>query len=188
MRDLQRLSPDSSTTGGEDVLDGLERDHRHVEQLFAQASLLVGARRLSVLPQIVQALELHASIEEKIVYPAIEAAVGGGDILVERSRDDHEEMKGLLARVSGAELDDGQLAEHLRALQLVVQSHVAVEEGEVFPAYRRVATAEDLRSLTAKGDKARGKGAADLTAPGAADPIGPVDELRDVLSHGHNPG
>jgi hemerythrin superfamily protein len=188
MRDLQRLSPESSTTGGEDVLDGLERDHRHVEQLFAQASLLVGARRLAVVPQIVRALELHASIEEKIVYPAIEAAVGGGDVLIERAQEDHQEMKELLARVGGAELDDARLAEDLRALQIVVQSHVAVEEGEVFPAFRSVATDGDLRSLTGDAAKARAKGpdGSDLT-PSAGDTVGPVDALRDLLTDADSP-
>lgn len=166
MRDAQRLSPESSTAGGADALDQLERDHRQVEQLFARASLSVGADRLAVLPAIVQALTVHADVEEQVVYPAIEAAVGGGAVLTERSLDDHGEIKELLARIDGIDADSAQLVDDLRALQLVVLAHATIEEGEVFPAYRSVATADDLATLTEAAEKARA--AAPAAPPDAA--------------------
>jgi hemerythrin superfamily protein len=164
MRDAMRLPPESSTTGGGDVLDTLERDHRQVEQLFARASLNAGESRLMLIPEIVKALTVHAEVEEQVVYPAIEKTVGGGDVLGERARDEHQEMKGLLARLGAASADDDALIEDLRMLQLVVQAHVAVEEGELFPAYRAVATADDLAALTESADAARSSAAEKVPA------------------------
>lgn len=155
MRTSMRLAPESSTTGGDDVLDELERDHRLVEQLFARASLTVGDERLALLPEIVAALTRHADVEENVVYPAIEKAVGGGDVLGERAQSDHDEIKALLAAVGAATVDDDGLVDDLRALQLVVSAHVSVEEAVMFPAYRAVASTDDLTALTTAAAGAR---------------------------------
>ena len=130
------MAPETSTTGTGDALDQLERDHRLVEQLFARANVVRGADRLALLPSIVEALTAHATLEEDIVYPAMASTVGGGELLTERSRAEHDEMKVLLGRLDGAVADDATLTADLRTLQLTVHAHVAVEEGELFPAYR----------------------------------------------------
>jgi hypothetical protein len=44
----------------------------------------------------------------------------------------------------------------LRALQLLVQQHVAVEEGEVFPVFRARVSAAEMDRLTREADRARG--------------------------------
>jgi hemerythrin superfamily protein len=157
MRDAQRLRPDESTTGTGDALDRLERDHRLVEQLFARVSLVRGEARLPLLAAIVQALTDHAALEEDVVYPAIAAVVGGGELLTERHRAEHEEMKRLLERIGTADADGPDLEADLRALQLTVQAHVAVEEGELFPAYRTTASPKDIRQLTKTANQARRK-------------------------------
>jgi hemerythrin superfamily protein len=155
MRTAMRLPPESSTTGTGDALDLLERDHRDVEQLFARASLTNGDRRVEILPDIVQALTAHAQVEEDIVYPAIAAAIGGGDLLTERSVGEHAQIKSLVDRLAQASTDSPELVEDLRELQLVVQAHVAVEEGELFPAYRVQASAKQIKQLTDAAAKAR---------------------------------
>jgi hemerythrin superfamily protein len=155
MHDAQRLPPEASTTGSGDALDRLERDHRLVEQLFARASLVRGEARVRLVADIVEALTAHATLEEEVVYPAIAGAVIGGDLLTERHRAEHDEMKQLLERVGGATSDGSTLEADLRALQLTVQAHVAVEEGELFPAYRAAASPKDVRQLTKTANQAR---------------------------------
>ena len=98
---------------------------------------------------------MHAVVEEEVVYPAIEAAVGGGDVLADRSYADHDEIKALLADIASADTDENSLVDALRALQLAVQAHVAIAESELVPAYRSVATTDDLVALTAAADKTR---------------------------------
>jgi hemerythrin superfamily protein len=148
MHDAQRLPPEASTTGTADALDQLERDHRLVEQLFARVSLVHGDPRLPIIAEIITSLNAHATLEEEVVYPAIAEVVAGGDLLTARHRDEHDEMKRLLDRVGGATSDGPELESDLRRLQLIVQAHVAVEEGELFPAYRTTASQRDVRQLT----------------------------------------
>jgi hemerythrin superfamily protein len=156
MRDATRLPPDSSTTGTGDALDELEREHRFVEQLFARATLVEGAARLALLPEIVAALTSHADYEEDIVYPAVAQAVGGGELLADRHRAEHDEMRQLLARLESATADGPELVADLRDLHLVVQAHVAVEEGELFPAYRAAAAPGETEQLAKKSNRVRG--------------------------------
>ncbi len=155
MRTAMRLPPESSTTGTGDALDVLERDHRDVEQLFARASLSDGERRLEILPYIVEALTVHAQVEEDLVYPAIASAIGGGDHLTEHAVIEHSEIKALVDRLAQASTDGPELVEDLRELQLVVQAHVAVEEGELFPAFRAQASSKEIKQLTDAAAKAR---------------------------------
>jgi hemerythrin superfamily protein len=162
MHDAQRLPPEASTTGTGDALDRLERDHRLVEQLFARASLVHGEARLPIIGAIVAALSEHATLEEEVVYPAIAEVVAGGELLTERHRAEHDEMKRLLERVGRATSDGPELEADLRSLQLTVQAHVAVEEGELFPAYRATASPQDVGQLTKTADQARRKSPASV--------------------------
>jgi hemerythrin superfamily protein len=154
LREAERLSPVDSTTGTGDVLEQLERDHRRVEGLFARSALCDGRDRLDVMAEIVDALTLHAELEETVVYPAIEKTLNAGGVLIDRSRDEHDEMKTLLDRLAAADRDDDAFLTDLRELQLAVQAHVAVEEAEIFPAFRTTASPDVVRDLTDRARKA----------------------------------
>lgn len=191
IRTAARLSPDSSTTGTGDALDELEQDHRRVETLFAQASLTAGTERQVAVDLIVHELSVHASVEEQVVYPAIAEVVGGGKALADGAREDHQEIKEILARLDKADAtaEDPTLVDELRKLQLVVQQHVSVEEGELFPAYRAKAAPDALVELTEAATAARQAAPtrphphAPSSGPGAvvADAVaGVVDKVRDA--------
>jgi hemerythrin superfamily protein len=158
VRAAPRLPASASTIGTGDALDQLQRDHRKVEALFARAALEPAHRR-ETIAQIAQELSTHADLEEAVVYPAIEAALGAGASLLAHSEAEHDEMRALLDRLAGARDDDDADLDDLRSLQLLVQQHVAVEEGEVFPAYRQMATAADLERLDQEATRARADGA-----------------------------
>src|SRR5205085_2121544 len=72
------------------AIDLLKRDHRQVEELFAQ--VLNGQGTLSkaeVSEQIKLMLQVHTQLEEEIFYPALRDASEAGARLVERALDDH---------------------------------------------------------------------------------------------------
>lgn len=147
MRTASRL--DATTSGADqgDALSQLEIDHRRVETLFARASLQAhGPSRRALVDQILTELATHAELEETVVYPRIAQALPAAPWLVETSIEDHDEMRSVMAVLEGAE-DEQSLLIGIRALQLVVQAHVAVEEGEIFPAFRQMATPDTLRTL-----------------------------------------
>ncbi len=147
MRTASRLDATTSTADHDDALSQLEIDHRRVDALFARASLLPhGPSRRARVDEILQELTAHADLEEAVVYPRIAQALPAAPWLVETSTEDHDEMRVLMAALAGAE-DEQSLLIGLRALQLVVQAHVAVEEGEIFPAFRQMATPDTLRTL-----------------------------------------
>lgn len=161
MRNASRLAPDSSSIGTGDVLDELEQDHRRVESLFARSSLTAGAERVGVIHDIVRELTVHTAVEEQVVYPAIEAQLVGGESLAGRARDEHQEIEHLLAvlgKVDEAAADQRPTVEALRALQFVVQQHVTVEEGEMFPAFRASAGPDAVAELRTPADEARSAG------------------------------
>ena len=156
MRSVSRLSSSSSTIGTGDALDRLQQDHRQVETLFAQASLSPGVTRARTVRLITHALTVHARLEEEVIYPAIADALGAGRSLVDQAVAEHDEMKGLIARLERSDPSDVEVLDDLRALHLLVQQHVAVEEGEVFPVFRARASAAEMDRLTRKADRARG--------------------------------
>lgn len=147
MRTASRLDATASGTDQGDALSQLEIDHRRVESLFARASLAPhGPARRALLDQILDELRTHAELEETVVYPRIAQALPAAPWLVETSVEDHDEMRTVMAVLEAAE-DEQSILIGLRALQLAVQAHVAVEEGEIFPAFRQMATPDTLRTL-----------------------------------------
>lgn len=147
MRTASRLDATLSGADQGDALSQLETDHRRVESLFARAGLAPhGPARQALVAQILEALTVHAELEETVVYPRIAQALPAAPWLVETSVEDHDEMRAVMA-VLGEAQDEQSVLIGLRALQLIVQAHVAVEEGEIFPAFRQMATPDTLRTL-----------------------------------------
>jgi hemerythrin superfamily protein len=150
LRGAERLSPEDSTTGTRDVLDLLERDHRRVEGLFARSALSSTEARFAVVTEIVAALTVHAQLEESEIYPAIDRTLGAAKKMMDLRREEHAEMKAILDRLAAGTSDSDEFVADLRRLQVLVQAHVAVEEGEIFPAFRAAARPRELRQLAAR--------------------------------------
>lgn len=140
MRTAPRLPADSSTTGTGDALDLLERDHRRVEALFAAATYAAVSERELLVERIAAALQVHSEVEEELVYPVLARALPAADQLNEQALDDHAAVAALIEQLDGFDGADPMDLEVLRRLQLAVQQHVFREEGELFAAFRRVAT------------------------------------------------
>ena len=128
----------------------LTNDHRRVDRLFAEHKQAAGnARRQNVLfEDIRRELDVHAQIEEKIFYPAMESGLETPlrDQL-EEARAEHEEVKALLKQLAGLAPEDAGYAVAFAKLTDGVRRHVTEEEGEMFPAAREflgVARLEEL--------------------------------------------
>jgi hypothetical protein len=77
-------------SGKGDGLDLLERDHRRLEALLAQADETTGGKeRLAILDTIVCELKAHELIEEKILYPALKSHAEAKDIVLEGYQEHH---------------------------------------------------------------------------------------------------
>ena len=116
------------------AVEMLEADHRTVRELFQQYE---DAEELDAKQQIAEQifveLETHAQLEEMVFYPAFEeAADAEGKQLVGEARQEHEQVKTLIAELRNLD-DDEQFEDQFRALMDNVEHHVQEEEAEMFP-------------------------------------------------------
>jgi hemerythrin superfamily protein len=116
------------------AMEMLEADHRKVRELFQQyeAAGELDAKQ-QIAEQIFVELETHAQLEEMVFYPAFEeAADAEGKQLVGEARQEHEQVKTLIAQLRNLD-DDEQFDDQFRELMDAVEHHVQEEEAEMFP-------------------------------------------------------
>jgi hemerythrin superfamily protein len=147
------------TTGASaDAIELLAADHRAVEQLFRHLAAAgeVGAveNQRDLAQRIVRELSVHAAVEEQVLYPAVRTLLPEGDRLADTSLEDHAEVKRALADLDGRDPSDDGFEPCAARLAELVRSHVAEEEGELFPALQ-AAGRERLQELATALERAR---------------------------------
>lgn len=130
-----------------DAVRFLKSQHREVEELFSKFEGL-GERatksKAAVAATIIQKLEGHAAIEEKIFYPAGKPA--DEDLTLE-AYVEHDVMKHLIAQIKATDPSDESFDAKVTVLKEVVEHHVEEEEGELFPKVRKELGNERLQEL-----------------------------------------
>jgi hemerythrin superfamily protein len=111
-----------------DPFAALKKDHREVEDLFAQFEQFGD---YETVMQLCRELAVHSMVEEELVYPLLRSKVSVG--LADEARDEHQEAKDIITRIEGLAPDDEGLADAVAELKASVQHHVQEEEGELFP-------------------------------------------------------
>ena len=108
------------------VTDMIRMDHSQVLAVFHRYQ--PGGRaqtRKALVETACLAIEIHAQLEEEIFYPAMRAA---GSTMLEDLESEHQEMKSLIATLSGMEPTDTQYDATFMELMRGVIHHVADEE------------------------------------------------------------
>jgi hemerythrin superfamily protein len=174
-----------------DAVELLEHDHRMVEQLFRDyQSAASDQQKRGVVEILIRELSKHAALEELAVYPLAAKLLPEGAASVSEHLSEHMAVKKTLLALDklGAGADDevGLVAE----LQRDVSHHVQEEEGEFFPALRRVTDQQALDDLGRQLDAAK-RTAPTRPHPNAPDrppalalaaPVAAIyDRLRDRL-------
>ncbi|HEU4769809.1 MAG TPA: hemerythrin domain-containing protein [Pyrinomonadaceae bacterium] len=129
-----------------DAFNLLKADHRKVAELFNQLESATGKRKMSVFEQIKMELELHAHIEEKVFYPALEKPKETHDLTLE-AYEEHDVVKKLLRELSRAKSPNEEWETKAKVLQENVEHHVEEEENELFPKADAVLSDEELETL-----------------------------------------
>jgi hemerythrin superfamily protein len=128
-------------------------DHTHVMSTFHQYKASASPRvRKGLASTICTALEVHATLEEEIFYPAVREVTE--DELVRESMAEHQEMKRLIGLLRRMEPEAIDYDETVMALMREVLHHVADEETVVLPAAERL-LADSLGELGARMTKRR---------------------------------
>lgn len=182
---------------GSEHVDGLAlltSQHREVEQLWAEIQAAHGRGDHDgggeLADRMIMLLSQHDAIETMVLYPALRR-VEGGDRLADRSLEEHQQVRELLAQADGADLS---VPENWRALEqamTLVHAHVhQEEEPTIFPMVRTLGPeeVERLGSQFEAGMKvapthphpSTPNNAAAATVVGTA--AGLVDKARDAIS------
>lgn len=111
-----------------DAVALLKADHRQVEEWFEQFEKARSASKKQDLAQrICQALTIHATIEEKIFYPAFLEATGEEDIHHEAAVE-HASAKELIAQIEASSPEDEYFDAKVTVLSEMIKHHVKEEE------------------------------------------------------------
>jgi hemerythrin superfamily protein len=129
-----------------DAFELLKADHRKVAKLFDQLESANGNIKLDLFKQIKRELDLHAHIEETILYPALEKPKETHELTLE-AYEEHKVVKTLLAELAGATSATDEWQAKAKVLRENVEHHVEEEEDELFKKADNALSDEKIDAL-----------------------------------------
>ncbi len=127
----------------------LKNDHEKVagilEKIDATTERALKGRE-ELFTQLKNELDVHARIEEEILYPVLEEYEETRDISLE-AYEEHALVKQLLEELAAAPKDDEHWTAKFTVLKENIEHHVEEEEGEMFPKARKVLSEDDIEQL-----------------------------------------
>jgi hemerythrin-like domain-containing protein len=143
-----------------DAFELLKTDHEKVSQLFEEIESASGQRKRQVFKRLKAELDVHAHIEEKILYPALENKKEAREITLE-AYEEHKVVKDLLAELAKGGAPNEEWDAKLTVLKENVEHHVEEEEGELFSKARKALSSEEIDRIGAEleAEQARQQGA-----------------------------
>ena len=146
MFSLSKLSPS--------ITDMIRFDHSHVLVTFHQYTGTTKTTVKKALAEtICDALEIHATLEEEIFYPAMRRLDNGP--VMQKAEPEHMEMKRLISELRATKATDSRHDELLHTLMRDVMHHVADEETVLLPQAERLLGQERLNELGAQMTRRR---------------------------------
>lgn len=137
------------------VFDILKQDHQKVAGIFQQLEPAADdATRQQLFRQLKQELDLHAQVEETILYPALKEASQTREITVE-AYEEHAEVKELLARIEQTPPGESKWTDLVAELRHNVEHHVDEEESEMFGAAPGVLSGAQIEDITRRVQEAK---------------------------------
>ena len=132
------------------VFSLLHEDHENVSLIFKKIDSMKSKETAQTHEQLFKELstelELHAKVEEDIVYPVFKKH-GETRQIVEKSVREHKEIDNLLYELKGMRPDDQQWMGKLGELQRKVEHHVKEEEEQLFPQGRKIISEDQAQQL-----------------------------------------
>jgi hemerythrin superfamily protein len=132
-----------------DVYQRLRNDHATVSALFEeleQTSPPGGAKQREIFSILRDELLGHLAAEQEVFYNALLERIDDQDLLLE-SFEEHAIVERLVEEVESCGPDEARWTAKVRALEELVESHVADEETAVFEAARRQLGTEEAQAL-----------------------------------------
>jgi len=128
-----------------DVLELLESQHSEVDELFERLEKREGHRRV-VFTELADKLAAHATVEEKLFYPAVMAKQT--EDLLRESVEEHLSLKRLLADLIALDVNSDEFDAKLSVLKEQVSHHAhEEEEPKLFPKVKDLLDKDERAAL-----------------------------------------
>jgi hemerythrin superfamily protein len=114
------------------VLTMLKADHKKVKALFAQFQEATPRQQEDIAQTTIQELEIHAELEEGLIYPAIREGIDD-DELMNEAKEEHHLVHILIDELKELKPSYDTFKAKFTLLGELVKHHVKEEEGEMFP-------------------------------------------------------
>jgi hypothetical protein len=117
-----------------DATHFLKREHNAIKRLLVdlrRAGPRAHRKRRDLLERIAADLEVHARLEDELLYPAVATLPDARHIIAE-ARADHEAIRDVLTEIDALDPADAAYATKTEEFREIVLGHLADEEDDVF--------------------------------------------------------
>lgn len=145
--------PKRAKNGRKNAIDLLKQDHEHVKGLLEKLSETTerGVKtREKLFEEIFIELEVHAQIEEELLYPEFHRRAENRDDekMFFEARDEHALVRQIeLPALRDTSISSVEFAARARVVKDLVEHHVEEEESEMFPRIKQLFSQEELIEL-----------------------------------------
>ena len=132
-----------------DPIKLLKADHDEVKHLLGEldkTTQRAEVTRTDGLEQLRVKLDVHESIEEEILYPALKEFAKTKDITLE-AFEEHHVVDMIMAELEATPVTDETWAAKLTVAKENLEHHIEEEEGEMFKQARQVMDESELEEL-----------------------------------------
>ena len=132
-----------------DAFELLKTDHRKVSDLFDQIEPTTdrdAAARRELFSRLKTELDVHAHVEETILYPRLKQAAETKEITT-HAYEEHQEVKDLLKEIQSMPPDGEKWMEKVRELRKNVEHHIREEENKMFSEAREVLSGQEVEEI-----------------------------------------
>ncbi|GJL81840.1 MAG: hypothetical protein DHS20C01_14740 [marine bacterium B5-7] len=123
----------------ETIKDKMTDDHRHCDEMFAEAEDLVTrddwTNAIKRFDEFAKAMDHHFNMEEEVLFPQFEQATGITAGPTEVMRSEHSQMRLLIEAMDDAvhRSDSDEYLGQSETLLIIMQQHNTKEEGMLYP-------------------------------------------------------
>ncbi len=115
------------------VFDMLKKDHQKVKDLFEQfEDADDGRTKQRIMREAIQELDVHARLEESLIYPAIRKEIDDDEVMDE-ALEEHHVAHVLLNELKHMRAMNGRYEAKFKVLGESIKHHINEEEGSMFP-------------------------------------------------------
>ena len=117
------------------VVEMLKEDHAKVKELFEEFESADSQEQAEIAATVIFELEIHAELEEKLIYPAIREAIDDSDMMNE-AVEEHHLVHVLITELKKMKPKDEKFHAKFTVLSELVKHHIEEEE-EMLPEAER---------------------------------------------------